>query len=65
MNITRKRLEEIMTSKNIDFSDSSPLKKRIKVQLDDDILVWLKSAGRSYQARMNAILREAMEKSVS
>ncbi len=30
------------------------------VRMDADVLAWLKSQGRGYQARMNAILREAM-----
>jgi uncharacterized protein (DUF4415 family) len=32
-------------------------KEQITVQLDADILEWFKSQGRSYQTRMNAVLR--------
>ena len=35
-------------------------KKMVNVRLDADIIEWLQSAGRGYQTRMNAILREAM-----
>ena len=35
-------------------------KKTVNVRLDADIIEWLQSAGRGYQTRMNAILREAM-----
>jgi uncharacterized protein (DUF4415 family) len=28
--------------------------------VDSDVLVWLKSQGKGYQPRMNAILRQAM-----
>ena len=37
-------------------------RKHIYTRLDADILAWLKDGGRYYQARMNAILREEMEK---
>lgn len=36
-------------------------KERLTVRLDADIVQWLKAAGRGYQTRINAILREAME----
>lgn len=37
-------------------------KESTTVRMDADILNWLKSAGKGYQTRMNAILREAMLK---
>ena len=37
-----------------------PIKKTVNVRIDADIIEWLQSAGRGYQTRMNAILREAM-----
>ena len=37
-----------------------PVKIHASVRIDADILAWLKSQGRGYQTRMNAILREAM-----
>lgn len=41
-----------------------PTKKTATVRLDADILAWLKSQGKGYQTRMNAILREAMLRSL-
>jgi uncharacterized protein (DUF4415 family) len=37
-----------------------PIKHQITARLDADVLDWLKSQGKGYQARMNAILRRAM-----
>jgi uncharacterized protein (DUF4415 family) len=37
-----------------------PTKTSTTVRVDSDVLVWLKSQGKGYQTRMNAILREAM-----
>ena len=37
-----------------------PIKKQITARLDADVLEWLKSPGKGYQSRMNAILRKAM-----
>lgn len=39
-----------------------PVKHRMIVQLDDDVLAWLQSQGTGYQARINEILRTAMIK---
>lgn len=39
-----------------------PVKHTMTVQLDDDVLAWLKSQGTGYQARINKILRTAMFK---
>ncbi len=36
-------------------------KKGIYVRLDADVIDWLKSGGRGYQTRMNAMLRALME----
>ncbi|MBR4737414.1 MAG: BrnA antitoxin family protein [Rhodocyclaceae bacterium] len=36
-------------------------RKHIHTMLDADILAWLKAGGRCYQARLNAILRKAMQ----
>jgi len=35
-------------------------KTAITARIDRDVLAWLKSQGRGYQTRINAILREAM-----
>lgn len=37
-----------------------PVKESTTVRIDRDILHWLRSMGRGYQTRINAILREAM-----
>jgi uncharacterized protein (DUF4415 family) len=37
-----------------------PAKKVTTVRVDSDVLLWLKSKGKGYQARMNAILRTEM-----
>jgi len=40
-----------------------PVKTHASVRIDSDVMVWLKSQGKGYQTRMNAILREAMLRS--
>jgi uncharacterized protein (DUF4415 family) len=37
-----------------------PLKKQITARVDADVLAWLKSQGKGYQSRINAILRREM-----
>jgi len=37
-----------------------PLKQQITARVDADVLEWLKSQGRGYQSRINAILRREM-----
>ncbi len=37
-----------------------PTKTTTTVRVDSDVLTWLKSEGKGYQTRLNAILREAM-----
>lgn len=37
-----------------------PVKEQITARLDADLLAWLKSGGKGYQSRMNAILRREM-----
>jgi uncharacterized protein (DUF4415 family) len=37
-----------------------PVKASTTVRVDSDVLMWLKSDGKGYQTRLNAILREAM-----
>ena len=41
-----------------------PVKSSTTVRLDSDVLAWLKSQGKGYQTRINAILREAMLRSL-
>ena len=37
-----------------------PLKQQITARVDADVLDWLKSQGKGYQGRLNAILRREM-----
>lgn len=37
-----------------------PQKEKISVNIDKDVLLWLKQSGKGYQTRINAILRKAM-----
>ncbi len=37
-----------------------PLKQQITARVDADVLAWLKSQGKGYQSRINAILRREM-----
>ena len=41
-----------------------PTKTSTTMRVDSDVLAWLKSQGKGYQTRMNAILREAMLRSL-
>ena len=41
-----------------------PTKTSTTVRVDSDVLAWLKSQGKGYQTRINAILRQAMLKEV-
>lgn len=38
-----------------------PGKKQLTIRLDEDVLEWLKSQGKGYQSRINAILRAYYE----
>ena len=41
-----------------------PTKQSTTVRVDADVLAWLKGQGKGYQTRINAILREAMLRSL-
>ncbi|MDR2837386.1 MAG: BrnA antitoxin family protein [Azonexus sp.] len=41
-----------------------PVKRQITARVDADVLDWLKSQGKGYQTRVNAILRDAMLRSL-
>jgi len=58
--LTDAQLSQMKPSHSRNMANCKPIKKTIKVYLDTDILEWLKSEGRGYQTRMNAILRKAM-----
>ena len=70
-----KRLDA-MSDKDIDYSDIpefdeaflrsvemkiTPEKKPISLRVDADVLDWMKSQGKGYQTRINAILRSYYE----
>ena len=40
-----------------------PIKKRVTIHIDADVLAWLQSGGKGYQTRLNQHLREKMMKS--
>ena len=67
---------EAIKDEDIDYSDIPELdedfwrraerqmptpKKGVYIRLDADVLDWLKSKGKGYQTRMNAMLRALME----
>lgn len=41
-----------------------PVKTHASVRIDSDVLAWLKSQGKGYQTRLNAILRKEMLRSL-
>jgi uncharacterized protein (DUF4415 family) len=41
--------------------ERQPIKQKISVCLNRDVLAWLKSANGNYQTRLNQLLREAMQ----
>jgi uncharacterized protein (DUF4415 family) len=43
-----------------DFSQFRPVKEAMSVRVDADVMAWLRSFGKGYQTRMNAILRHEM-----
>ncbi len=69
----KKALEDLakMPDSNIDYSDIPPMteaeealykpvKKLTTVRIDADVLAWLKTYGKGYQTKINAILRQEM-----
>jgi uncharacterized protein (DUF4415 family) len=42
-----------------------PGKSSVTLHLDADVLAWLKEQGNGYQTRVNALLRDAMERSIA
>ena len=60
--LTDEQLAQLRPShlRKVNMENYKPIKKTVNVRLDADVIEWLQSAGRGYQTRMNAILREAM-----
>jgi len=63
--LTEEQMKEFKPSHLRNMANYKPIKKTVNVRLDADVIEWLQSAGKGYQTRMNAILREAMLHSVS
>ena len=42
-----------------------PIKKPVTARIDADVLDWLKSKGEGHLTRMNALLREAMQRDLN
>ena len=60
--LTGEQLKQLRPSHYRNMANYKPIKKTVNARLDADVIEWLKSAGKGYQSRMNAILREAMER---
>ena len=69
--LQRQKDEDIDLSDIPELTDASravigkfyrPIKKPVTIRLDADVLGWLKSKGSGYQTRINAILRQVMER---
>jgi uncharacterized protein (DUF4415 family) len=58
--LTSEQLAQLKPSHYRNMANYKPIKKTVNVRLDADVIEWLQSAGKGYQTRMNAILREAM-----
>ena len=58
--LTDEQISQLRPSHYRNMANYRPIKKTVNVRLDADVIEWLQSAGRGYQTRMNAILREAM-----
>ncbi|MCL1818043.1 MAG: BrnA antitoxin family protein [Spirochaetaceae bacterium] len=63
--LTDTQLAQMKPSHLRNMANYKPIKKTVNVRLDADVIEWLQGAGKGYQTRMNAILRDAMVKSVS
>lgn len=53
-------LDEAFLARAVPNPFFKPVKTHASVRIDSDVLEWLKSQGKGYQTRMNAILRDAM-----
>jgi len=58
--LTENQMKEFKPSHLRNMANYKPIKKTVNVRLDADVIEWLQNAGKGYQTRMNAILREAM-----
>ena len=58
--LTEEQMKEFKPSHLRNMANYKPIKKTVNVRLDADVVEWLQNAGKGYQTRLNAILREAM-----
>jgi len=58
-------LDEVFWKNALPNPFYKPTKTSTTVRVDSDVLAWLKSQGKGYQTRINAILRDAMLRSRS
>ena len=65
--LTEEQIEEFKPShlRNRNMANYRSIKKIVNARLDVDVIEWLKSSGECFHTRTNAILREAMMRSVS
>lgn len=57
-------LDETFWSNAVPNPFYRPTKTHASVRIDSDVLAWLKSQGKGYQTRLNAILRDAMTRAM-
>lgn len=57
-------LDEVFWQNAVQNPFYKPTKTSTTVRVDSDVLAWLKGQGKGYQTKMNAILREAMIRSL-
>lgn len=57
-------LDDAFWKKAVNNPFYKPTKTSTTVRVDSDVLIWLKSQGKGYQTRINAILREAWLRSI-
>jgi uncharacterized protein (DUF4415 family) len=57
-------LDEAFWKKAVQNPFYRPTKTSTTVRVDSDVLAWVKSEGKGYQTRINAILRDAMIRSL-
>ncbi len=58
-------LDEDFWSRAVTNPFYRPVKRQLTVRVDADVLAWLRSGGKGYQTKLNAILRQAMAREVA
>ncbi|SHH04261.1 BrnA antitoxin family protein [Pollutimonas bauzanensis] len=57
-------LDEVFWTQALRNPLNRPTKTSTTVRIDSDVLAWLRSQGKGYQSRINAILRKEMLASI-